>query len=73
MAGFISHGLEYVGGSRRFYMDLYGTASVGSTVCFQLEVCSLATSANYPVRRHRRYQAVTTVQNGWVPLTLTLG
>ena len=62
----------YVDGTRRFVIDVYTAAPLGSTVLLQLEDSSIATPSNYPSGRHSRYQAVTTVQNAWERLELPL-
>lgn len=62
----------YTDGTRRFVIDVYTTAPIGSTVLLQLEDSSAASPSNYPTGRHSRYQAVTTAQNTWERLELPL-
>ena len=62
----------YTDGTRRFVIDVYTVAPIGSTVLLQLEDSGSATSSNYPTGRHSRYQAQTTVQNAWERLELPL-
>ncbi len=61
---------EYETAQRKFKIDVYSSAPVGTVVLLQLEDSSLATAANYPTGRHSRYQAVTGVQNQWERLEL---
>ena len=62
----------YTDGTRRFVIDVYTAAPLGSTVLLQLEDSGSATSSNYPTGRHSRYQAQTSVQNSWERLELPL-
>ena len=54
----------YTAGLRKFYLDLYSTAPVGTELILQLENGSRAT-ASYPTGRHSRYVAYTTQQQAW--------
>ncbi|HEX7071961.1 MAG TPA: T9SS type A sorting domain-containing protein, partial [Rhodothermales bacterium] len=62
---------EYREGRRKFFLDVYTTAPVGTTVLLQLE-STARVSSPYPVGRHSRYEAHTTVQNQWERLELPL-
>ena len=70
--GVIGDASLYTSKQKKFYIDLYSSAPVGSTVLLQLESGSLATPTNYPTGRHSRYQARTTVQNQWERIELPL-
>ena len=54
----------YSNGEKKFYLDLYTNAPIGTTILIQLE-SDAATPDNYPGGRHSRFQAVTSVRNGW--------
>lgn len=56
---------------KKFYIDIYSSAPVGTEVLLQLET-STATSSNYPTGRHSRYMVKTTAQNQWQRLPFTL-
>ena len=56
---------QYVSKARKFLIDLYTSAPVGSVLLLQLEDSSTATASNYPTGRHSRYQVATTAQNQW--------
>ncbi len=51
--------------SKRFYLDVYTTAPVGTHVTIQLEDSSVATGGNFPLGRHSSYLAKTSLQNQW--------
>lgn len=51
--------------TKKFYIDVYTAAPIGTQLILQLENSSVATSSNYPVGRHSRYIGTTTVQNQW--------
>lgn len=55
----------FVRGEKAFYLDVYSAAPVGTPILLQLENNKVATASNYPSGRHSKYQATTTVQNGW--------
>lgn len=61
----ISDASVYKTGEKKFYVDLYTSAPVGSELLLQLENSSMASPTNYPSGRHSRYTAHTTVQNQW--------
>jgi beta-glucanase (GH16 family) len=49
---------------KKFYMDVYTNAPVGTEILVQLET-SLATSSNWPTGRHSRYVATITENGKW--------
>jgi beta-glucanase (GH16 family) len=49
---------------KKFYMDVYTAAPVGTQILLQLET-STATATNYPSGRHSRYVATVTKTNSW--------
>jgi hypothetical protein len=55
---------------RKFFIDVYTNAPVGTEILFQAENSTRA-QQNYPTGRHSRYQAFTTKQNEWERLELT--
>ncbi len=57
-------------GSKKFAMDIYTSAAVGSVISFQLETAASIPS-NYPTGRNSLYQAVTTKQNQWETVTFS--
>ena len=59
----------YVQKERKFFMDVYTNAPVGTEILFQAEN-STRSQQNYPTGRHSRYQAFTTKQNEWERLEL---
>jgi|GEM_PF-450126 len=60
---------QFVNGTRTFVLDMWTAAPVGTTIILQLESDALSQPVNFPIGRHSRYQAVTTIQNGWETLT----
>ena len=50
---------------KKFYVDLYTSAPVGTHLILQLEDSGSATPSNFPTGRHSRYEVFTTVQNAW--------
>lgn len=60
----------YVTKDRKFYMDVYTSAPIGTDILIQLETPD-ATSTNYPTGRHSRYTATTSVTNQWERLAFT--
>lgn len=54
----------YYDKQKKFYMDVYTAAPVGTQILLQLET-SDATSTNYPSGRHSRYVATVTQTNSW--------
>ncbi len=63
---------QYVSKARKFVVDLYTSAPVGSVFLLQLEDSSIATASNYPTGRHSRYQVTTSAQNQWQRLEVDL-
>jgi beta-glucanase (GH16 family) len=59
----------FVRRERKFFIDVYTTAPVGTEILFQLENSSRSTAA-YPAGRHSRFRAFTTKQNEWERLEL---
>ncbi len=55
----------FVNNTKKFYIDLYTAAPVGTEIILQLENDSQAEPTNYPTGRHSRYNVKTTVQNAW--------
>ena len=51
--------------NKKFYLDIYSTAPVGTPILLQLENDATAGATNYPTGRHSRYQGITTRQNTW--------
>jgi beta-glucanase (GH16 family) len=62
----ISDASQYssVGADKKFYMDLYTSAPIGTQIIVQLET-STATATNYPTGRHSRYVATITQNGSW--------
>jgi hypothetical protein len=65
----IPDGSQYTSEQRRFSMDVYTNAPVGTQILIQLEDSAIATPINFPDGRHSRYEAFTSVQNQWERLT----
>lgn len=61
----------YVQKDKKFYVDVYTSAPIGTEILLQLE-SDQASPTNYPTGRHSRYIATTTQQNGWERLIFTL-
>jgi beta-glucanase (GH16 family) len=61
----------YADKSKKFYIDVYTSAPVGTEIILQLET-STATSSNYPTGRHSRYVGKTTVRNQWQRIPFAL-
>jgi len=61
----ISNAAQYADKQKKFAMDVYTGAPVGTQILIQLEDSSSATPSNYPTGRHSRYEAFTGVQNQW--------
>lgn len=66
----INDGSEYVSKQKKFYIDVYTAAPIGTEIILQLENSSLTTPINFPTGRHSRYNTFTTVQNQWERLEL---
>lgn len=54
---------------RKFFIDVYTNAPLGTEVLFQAENAARS-QQNYPTGRHSRFQAFTTKQNEWERLEL---
>ncbi|MFH4968097.1 family 16 glycosylhydrolase [Gaetbulibacter sp. M240] len=67
----ITDASNYVDKSKKFYLDVYTTAPVGTEIILQLET-PLATASNYPSGRHSRYMAKVETNNAWQRLPFTL-
>lgn len=53
-----------VAADKKFYIDVYTNAPIGTEIILQLET-STATSTNYPTGRHSRYKATITQNGSW--------
>jgi len=62
----------YVSDDKRMYMDVYSTAPECTMIMIQFDSLPLANSTNFPVGRHSRYVAHTTVFNEWERLEFML-
>ncbi|WP_299181423.1 family 16 glycosylhydrolase [uncultured Aquimarina sp.] len=69
---FIADASAYVSEDKRFAMDVYTSAPVGTIISWQLEASSLSNPSNYPTGRHSVYQAVVKEQNNWHTLEFIL-
>ncbi len=69
---FINDASSYVSEEKRFAMDIYTDAPIGTVISWQLESSTMATPANYPTGRHSVYQAVVKEQNNWHTLEFVL-
>lgn len=69
----ISNADQYAGVSsaKKFYMDVYTNAPIGTEIILQLET-SLATSTNYPEGRHSRYIGTITENGNWQRIAFSL-
>ena len=56
---------EFVAEEKRFAMDIYTSAPVGTVVSWQLENGQVSNPENYPLGRHSVYQGAITEQNEW--------
>ncbi|MEO0581935.1 MAG: carbohydrate-binding protein [Bacteroidota bacterium] len=68
----ITDASQYANEEKRFALDMYTSAPVGTVISWQLESSTMATSSNYPVGRHSIYQSVVQAQNSWHTLEFTL-
>ncbi len=66
----ISNATEYKDGVKKFYMDVFTAAPIGTEIILQLET-SAAAPGNYPVGRHSRFNAFTTSTSNWQRLEFT--
>ncbi|WP_299315003.1 family 16 glycosylhydrolase [uncultured Aquimarina sp.] len=69
---FIDDASAYVSEDKRFAMDVYTSAPIGTVISWQLEASSLSTPNNYPSGRHSVYQATVKEQNNWHALEFIL-
>ncbi len=67
----ITDASQYVSKEKKFYMDVYTSAPIGTDIILQLET-SIATPSNYPSGRHSRYIATIEETNTWQRLIFTL-
>jgi beta-glucanase (GH16 family) len=68
----ITNAGDYKTKTKKFYLDVYTAAPIGTPVMVQLENGSTATASNYPTGRNSRYIAYTTKQNQWERLVFSL-
>lgn len=61
---------DFKSGTKKFAMDVYTSAPVGSVISWQAE-SSASIPSNYPVGRHSIYQAVIKQTNAWHTLVFT--
>lgn len=61
---------DFKGGVKKFAMDVYTSAPVGTVISWQAE-SSASIPANYPVGRHSIYQGVVKQTNAWHTVTFT--
>ncbi|SEK26463.1 Por secretion system C-terminal sorting domain-containing protein [Aquimarina amphilecti] len=69
---YITDASSYVSEEKRFAMDVYTTAPIGTIVSWQLEASSLSNTDNYPSGRHSIYQAAIKEQGNWHTLEFIL-
>jgi hypothetical protein len=67
----ITNADNYVTKDKKFLVDVYTSAPIGTEVFIQLET-SNATSANYPTGRHSRFVATISQNNTWQRLSFSL-
>lgn len=63
VSGF-ENGAFFINNDRRFYIDIYTDAPVGTQILLQLEDKN-RNGNDYPTGRHSRFEAFTTKQNQW--------
>ncbi|MDX6191746.1 family 16 glycosylhydrolase [Flavobacterium sp. Fl-318] len=61
---------DFKSGTKKFAMDVYTSAPVGSVISWQAE-SSASIPSNYPVGRHSIYQAVVKQTNSWHTLVFS--
>jgi beta-glucanase (GH16 family) len=61
----------YSNNTKKFYMDVYTNAPIGTEILLQLET-STATSTNYPTGRHSRYVGRVQSNNQWQRMVFEL-
>ncbi len=69
---FINDASAYVTEDKRFAMDVYTSAPIGTLISWQLESGALSNSENYPTGRHSIYQAKTKETNTWHTIEFVL-
>ncbi|MDH3652092.1 MAG: glycoside hydrolase family 16 protein, partial [Saprospiraceae bacterium] len=62
----------YLTDDKRFFIDVYTDAPVGTTILMQLENDTRSQPQNFPSGRHSRFEARTSIQGAWERLHLTL-
>lgn len=67
----ITDASSYVLKDKKFYMDVYSNAPIGTEIILQLETAD-ATASNFPVGRHSRYSAAIKENNSWHRLEFNL-
>jgi beta-glucanase (GH16 family) len=67
----ITDATQYSNKTKKFYIDIYTSAPIGTEILLQLETAN-ATSSNYPTGRHSRYLVKTSKQNQWERLPFAL-
>jgi beta-glucanase (GH16 family) len=63
---------DFKNGTKKFAMDVYTSAPVGSIISWQTE-SSASTPSNYPTGRHSVYQGVVKQTNAWHTIIFTYG
>jgi hypothetical protein len=63
---------EFIREKQKFYLDVYSDAPVGTLILLQLENRQRAGASNYPVGRHSRFEARTTLRGAWQRLEFEL-
>jgi beta-glucanase (GH16 family) len=61
----VKSGADFVTNEKKFYIDIFTTAPVGTQILLQLEDKNSAKPTNYPIGRHSRYTVTTTKSNEW--------
>ncbi|MNX28774.1 F5/8 type C domain protein [compost metagenome] len=61
---------DFKGGTKKFAMDVYTSAPVGSIISWQAE-SNASIPSNYPAGRHSIYQGVVKQSNAWHTVTFT--
>jgi len=67
----ISNADSYANKDKKFYMDVYTSAPIGTKIILQLETPN-ATPTNYPTGRHSRYEAIVAQNNSWQRMIFSL-
>lgn len=61
----LSDAAPFIAGEKAFYLDVFTDAPIGTEFLLQLENSATAQPWNFPVGRHSKFLAHTTVQNQW--------